>query len=157
MKSNILVVDSENSLAATTRELYEASYMVLAASNSAEALKLARTEMPALIILGCLMPRGTSFKLHKELKEGFVTKDICQLVVDVSPEEHSRKGWTISEGMQMLADDYISYPLEAGELKEVVDRLLERTTVKTIDLSHVLAQMEVALKRIDKIEKLLVR
>ena len=109
-----------------------------------------------MVMVGYLEPRGDAFELHKELRETLVTKNIPLLVVDVSPEEHTRKGWRRDEGMQMDAEDYISRPVEPAELLELVGKILKkRAAPKPMELRDVVEQMEGLLKRVDKIEKTL--
>lgn len=157
MKRSILVVDSEPDFIKTVREALNSSYEVSIASTRKEGLDKAKRETPHMVILGYLEPRGDAFELHKELRETLATKNIPLLVVDVSPEEHSRKGWRRDEGMQMDAEDYISRPVEPAELAELVGEILERKELplKSIDLSYVVEQMERLLKRVDKVEKML--
>ena len=156
----ILVVDSKPDFVETARKALETSFEVALASSLKEGLKKARGINPDLIILGYLEPRGSSFRLHNELRAesvASVTKNIPLLVVDVSPEEHSRKGWRREEGMQMDAEDYVPRPVEPGELKGMVDRILRKAQPKSMDFSEVLQEMEGILNRIDKIEKSLIR
>lgn len=153
----ILVVDCEPDFVAVAKKALDASFEVTFASSLGEGLGKASREALDLVVVGYLEPRGSSFRLHKELREGQMTKHIPMLVVDVRPEEHSRKGWRRDEGMQMDAEDYVSRPISAVELKEAVERILQRVHAKTMDLELVLGQMEKILRRIDKIEEQLVR
>lgn len=156
-KERILVVDNEISFLERTKQTLEAFYEVITASGKEEGLTKARKEAPDLIIIGYLEPRGTSFTLHKELRGEPSTRDIPLLIIDVRPEEHSQKGWRREEGLQMEADDYISRPIEPAELKETVERILQRASKKPRELREVLEHMEGALRRINQIEKMLIR
>lgn len=152
----ILVVDSEPDFINTVREALDTSYEVSVASTKKEGLNKAKRETPHMVILGYLEPRGDAFEMHKELRETLVTKNIPLLVVDVSPGEHTRKGWRRDEGMQMDAEDYISRPVEPAELAKLVEEILEeRAAPKPLELREVVEQMERVLKRVDKIEKML--
>ena len=157
-RHRILVVDSEPDFVKTVREALNSSHEISAASTRKEGLNKAKRETPHMVILGYLEPRGDAFKLHKELRETLVTKNIPLLVVDVSPEEHTRKGWRRKEGMQMDAEDYISCPVEPAELAELVGEILEkRAAPKPMELGDVVEQMERLLKRVDKIERALIK
>jgi DNA-binding response OmpR family regulator len=155
-RKRILIVDSEPDFVAKARKTLEGSYQVSVASSREEGLEKAKREYPDLVIVGFLEPRGSSFKLHKELRENLTTREIPLLVVDVRPEEHSRKGWTRDEGMQMDAEGYLTRPIESDELREEVARVLKSVTAKPVELEEVLEQMEMLLKRVEKIEKMLV-
>ena len=156
--SKILVIDKEPEFIEVARKAAElSSWQLITASGKEEGFKKALKEKPDLIILGYLEPRGSSFALHKELRKEPLTQNIPLLVVDVRPEEHSRKGWRKGEGLQMDAEDYISRPVEPAELQEIVKRIMQRTLVKALEPEEVLEHMEEALKRIDKIEETLVK
>jgi len=153
----ILVVDSEPDFIKTVRKALDTSYQVSIASTRKEGLSEAKKETPHMVILGYLEPQGDAFQLHKELREGLTTKNIPLLVVDVSPEEHTRKGWRREEGMQMNADDYISRPVEPPDLLELVGEILDRAATKPMELRDALKQMEGILKRVDKVGEMLAK
>ena len=156
---NILVVDNEFAFVELARNALESSsYQVVVVPDRKSALDTIRIEIPNLIIVGALEPRGDAFKLHRELRNSLGTHDIPILIIDVRPEEHFQKGWKLMEGMQMDAEDYMSRPVEPDELRTAVRRILERTAWRGhIDSSVVLEQMEEILKRVEKLGKSLVR
>ncbi len=156
-RQSILVVDTEPAFLRTVRQALEHLYEVSVASTRSEGLGKAESEAPAMVIVGFLEPRGEAFKLHKQLKENPKTNRMPLLVVDVRPEEHSRRGWRREEGSQMDAEGYISRPVEPVELAELVKDILKTTAPKSVELEDVLEQMEKVLKRMEKIEKLLVK
>jgi len=155
-KPRILVAETESDFIETAREAFKDYSEVTFASSLKTALDRATTEAPDIIIVGYLEPQGTSFELHRKLREEQLTQDIPLVVVDVRPEEHSRKGWKREEGMRMEADDYISRPVEPDELKETVETILRKDSSRPMELAEVAEQMEVILKRINKIEEMLV-
>lgn len=155
--TKILVIDSEPGFTKTTRQALETSCEIVTATSAEEGLEKATRECPEAIILGYLEPRGTSFKLHKELRSNSITKSIPLLVVDVRPEEHSRKGWKRHEGLHMNADDYISRPVESDELMKALEGIIRRASAEPMGLKEASEYMEKALKRINKIEELLVK
>lgn len=155
-RKKILIVDSEPGFVARARKALEGHYQVEVASSREEGLEKAKRGYPDLIIVGYLEPRGNSFKLHKDLRENLTTREIPLLVVDVRPEEHARKGWTREEGMQMDAEGYLSRPVDPDELREEVASILKSVAAKPVELEDVLEQMEMLLKRVEKIEKMLV-
>ena len=155
-KPRILVAEMESNFIETARKAFKDCSEVTFASSLKSALDRATDAKPDIIIIGYLEPRGTSFELHRKLREEILTQDIPLLVVDVRPEEHSRKGWKREEGMLMEAEDYISRPVEPEDLKETVEAILRKERSKPMELAEVAEQMEVILKRINKIEKMLV-
>jgi len=153
--NRILVVGSELDLMKAASEALGTSCELTHALTKVDGLEKARRLMPDLILLGYLDPRGTSFQLHKELRDSLITKNIPLVVVDVRREEHSRKGWRRDEGMQMDADDYLVQPVDPIVLRETVERVLTKMRTEARDLVEVLGEMERILKRVDKIEELL--
>ena len=156
VRPRILVAETESDFIETTMEAFRDCSEVIFASSLKTALDKATVEKPDVIIIGYLEPRGASFMLHQKLREKQLTQDIPLVVVDVRPEEHSRKGWKREEGMLMEAEDYISRPIEPIDLKETVGAILQKDSSRPMELAEVAEQMEVILKRINKIEKMLV-
>jgi len=156
-KQQILVVDNDPAFITVVKELLSCNYEVVTASTKQEAWNKLRMEVSNLIIIGYLNPRGESFKFHIEIRTNPLTVNTPLLIVDVRPEEHLRKGWTRDEGMQMDAEDYLSRPVSANELKKTIANILARQNDSPLELSGVLAQMEEALNRMDEIERFLVK
>ena len=107
----VLVVGSLPDFHQLVGKSLENRFDVIYASNENEGLSKARTERPQVLILGYLDPRGSSFRLHKKLREGWITKHIPQFVVDVHFSEEPDRAWTPQEAMQMDAEDYLSISL----------------------------------------------
>lgn len=151
--TKILVVDNDPDFVKLVRNtLGDSAYQVIIASDRKSGLEKARRESVDMVIVGALEPRGDAFKLYKELRGSPKTATIPMLVVDVRPDEHSRKGWRVNEGMQMNAEDYISRPIESDELVESVERVLERATRRTpIDFSKILEETREILNRVEKL------
>jgi hypothetical protein len=83
--------------------------------------------------VGYLEPRGSSFRLHKKLREGWITKHIPQLVVDVHFPGQPEKAWSPQEAMQMDAEDYLSIaPGDVTSLAQSMEalKLTEKIDVK---------------------------
>jgi PleD family two-component response regulator len=154
-RRRILIGDGEPDFVAEARKALEDSYEVTVASSRKESLEKARRECPDVVIVGFLEPRGDSFKLYKELREDPTTRNTLLLIVDVRPEEHSRKGWRRDERTQVDVECYLTRPVEIPELRETVARSLRSAEPKRMELEEVLEQMEGLLKRVERIEKML--
>jgi two-component system phosphate regulon response regulator PhoB len=155
-EQTILVVDTEPGLIEAANKAFQGIYEVTIASNLKSAMSKATEEQPSAILVGYLGPRGTSFELNQQLRKEEATKNIPQVIIDVRPEEHSRKGWKRYEGLKLDAEDYISRPVQPTELKQTVQAALKRAQAKPLELAEVVHQMEAILERIDKIERMLV-
>jgi methylenetetrahydrofolate reductase (NADPH) len=112
-RTKVLVVGSEAHFLEMMEKAFERPFDVLSASSENDGLLKARTERPDAIVLGYLEPRGTSFRLHKKFRSGWITKHIPLLVVDVLLTGQPHKAWTPQEAMQMDAEDYFS--ISAGD------------------------------------------
>ena len=154
--TKVLIIDSEPDFLKKTGGALKKTYTVVTAARAEEGLDKAERERPDVIILGYLNPRGTSFKVHTELRNRPPTRDIPLLIVDVRPEEHSRKGWKMHEGLKMNAEDYTSRPVELSELTRSIEGIIRRTSMEPMGLREASEQLEKALERINKIEELLI-
>ena len=127
-KPKILVIGSESEFLEKARESLDSnSYDVSFTSSGDEGLDKAKKDTPDAIILGYMEPRGEAFKLHSELREGWLTKNIPLLVVDIDSDQHASKGWRKEEGMVMDADNYVAI---SGNDSIPVTRLLEPVRIR---------------------------
>ncbi|HSB07512.1 MAG TPA: methylenetetrahydrofolate reductase, partial [Thermodesulfobacteriota bacterium] len=132
-RRKVLVVGSIPDFHQVVGKSLEGQFEVIDASSESEGLSKARTERPHALILGYIDPRGSSFRLHKKLREGWITKHIPQLVVDIHFPGQPQKAWTPQEAMQMDAEDYLS--IEPGDVSSVAQsmeilKLTEKIDVK---------------------------
>lgn len=120
----ILIVDDEPSFVeAFRRTLTANSYEVMTASSKVQAQDIMKT-VPDAVVLGTLVPAGQAFALHQWLKQHPRYKDIPLMVIDASYEERLFRGWRKFEGMQLVAEDYVTKPIEPVELLLRVKNLL---------------------------------
>jgi two-component system alkaline phosphatase synthesis response regulator PhoP len=151
----ILIIDCEASFIETSKKAFKSSFDVTCASSAEEGLKKAKKEVPDVIVLGYLEPRGVSGQVASRLAEDKTTTSIPILVVDVRPEEYTRKGWRWGDGFSHNVKGYVWRPLDASELKRTVEGVLQRVKAGTMNLTEVAEQTEEMLKRIDQLKKLL--
>jgi CheY-like chemotaxis protein len=79
--TKILLVDDSKFLRITTgRALARAGYDVIAANDGENALEMARTEKPDLILLDMLLPKMPGPEVLKALKSSPATADIAVVV-----------------------------------------------------------------------------
>ena len=107
-RSKVLLIGSETEFLEMAGKSLESQFDIQYAVNENEALSKARTERPDVVILEYLEPQGTAFRLHKQLREGWVTKHIPLLVVDVQLPGRPEKRWTNQETMGIDAEDHLS-------------------------------------------------
>src|SRR4030042_1990913 len=142
-KRKVLVIGSIPELHQLMEETLRNRFEVVHASSESEGLSKARGERPETLILGYLDPRGSSFRLHKKLREGRITKHLPQLIVDAHFPGQPEKSWTPAEAMQMDAEDYLS--VEQGDATSVAQavealKLTEKIDVKLSEKANPLKQ-----------------
>lgn len=120
-KNRILVVDDdERNLRIIEAMLIPQGYDVLLAQNGYEALKIAREQMPDVILLDIMMPQIDGFEVAKQLKADEGTKIIPIVMVTALREVEDRV-----KALEAGADDFLSKPVEKIELRARVSSLLK--------------------------------
>jgi two-component system phosphate regulon response regulator PhoB len=91
MESILLVEDSKFLKIATERVLTKAGYRVICAGDGEEALLLATTSPPGLIMLDMLLPKLSGPEVLRSLKKDVRTAHIPVLVLSSLPQSNERK------------------------------------------------------------------
>jgi CheY-like chemotaxis protein len=146
----VMVIDSEPDFIQNIRKKLGSYCDLTSAVNASEALSKLSKDKPDIIVLGYIEPPGASFDLHLKLRQDKISQCIPLLIIDVRPEEHSRKGWSRQQGQQMNADDYISKPVTPEDLKEAIDRLISQNPAESENASKYLERVLQKIKRIEK-------
>jgi two-component system alkaline phosphatase synthesis response regulator PhoP len=120
-QKKILVVDDEVDLVETIRFPLEAEgFNVLVAYNGEDALNMARTENPDLILLDIMLPKLDGYKVCRLLKFDERYKNIPIIMLTARAQEKDR-----IIGMETGADEYITKPFDMDKLLERVKAYLE--------------------------------
>jgi DNA-binding NarL/FixJ family response regulator len=123
----IMVVDDEDVFLLSFQKTLEArGFKVITATTKREAEEKMRKDMPDFVILGTIMPRGDAFQLHRFIREHPRLKDVPLIIVDAPFEKRLTEGWSMDEGVQMDADDYVTKPIEPSALIPRILALVER-------------------------------
>lgn len=121
--TKILVAEDE----ADIRELVAFSleniggFQVVKARNGAEAVQVARTEIPDLILMDVRMPRMTGVEACAKLKTIPETKDIPVVFLSAMGQEQE-----IQQGMDVGATEYVLKPFAPDVLMAKVREILGR-------------------------------
>ncbi len=94
-------------------------YEVLLAHHGENALELANSEHPDLVILDIMMPRLDGYQTCRQLKESAATSDIPVIFLSAKAQQSD-----IEKGKQYGVEDYLTKPFDPNELIEVVQRVL---------------------------------
>jgi DNA-binding response OmpR family regulator len=120
MTKTILVVDDEARLVSLIESyLTQEGYRVAKASNGREALFVARTEKPDLIVLDIMMPEMDGYEFMRLHRKEAPTP-IILLTARVEDEEKV-------VGLELGADDYMTKPFRPRELVARVRAVLRRS------------------------------
>lgn len=111
-EQKILIIDDERFNINVLIDILKPDYTTLIAKNGKQALKLAQTNQPDLILLDVTMPDMDGYEICRLLKEGGETKDIPVIFITArsEPEEQNK-------GYELGAVDYITKPFESSDVK----------------------------------------
>jgi|YNPNPStandDraft_1061719.scaffolds.fasta_scaffold01614_7 DNA-binding response OmpR family regulator len=124
MSQLILVVDDNEDVAETIdRSLRRAGYEVAVAYRGADALQIARTRHPDLVVLDILMPGMTGIEVCRHMR---ANPDLAQTPI-LFLTAKGEIGDKI-EGFEAGADDYLTKPFDLRELELRVKALLRRSS-----------------------------
>jgi len=98
-----------------------AGYQVVKARNGVEAVEMARTELPDLILMDVRMPKMTGVEACAKLKEIPETEDIPVVFLSAMGQEQE-----IKQGMNVGAIEYILKPFAPDVLMSKVHEILKR-------------------------------
>jgi DNA-binding response OmpR family regulator len=130
--SKILIVEDDPNLVAVLKyNLVKDGYEVVAADNGAQALDLARSERPELIILDLMLPQLSGFEVCRILRKE-MTVPIIMLTARTDEIDKI-------VGLEIGADDYMTKPFSMRELLARVHAMLRRVN---IDLQTPAAESE---------------
>jgi len=123
MARTILVVDDEPGIVKIARDYLErAGFQVISAGDGPTALRLARQERPALIVLDLMLPGVDGLDITRILRQDMLTAHIPIIMLTARVEETDRL-----IGLELGADDYITKPFSPRELVARVRAVLRRS------------------------------
>ncbi len=117
----LVIEDDPTQRLLTSSVLRKIGYVVVEAADGAQGLALAREQKPDLIVCDVMMPGMNGYELAAAIKQdaALATTPIIMLTA-MGNRSHVRIGMTAG------ADDYISKPFAAVELRDAVAALLAR-------------------------------
>jgi len=119
----ILVVDDEPGIVTIARDyLDRAGFRVITAGNGIDALRLARTERPSLLVLDLMLPGMDGLDVARALRGDPATRMLPIIMLTARVDETDRL-----IGLELGADDYISKPFSPREMVARVRAVLRRS------------------------------
>ncbi|HYI44083.1 MAG TPA: response regulator [Actinomycetota bacterium] len=118
--ARILICDDDPAILRVLQVNLEVEgYETLLAHHGEEALKIAGTEKPDLIILDIMMPRMDGYQTCDALKADPETKGIPVVFLSAKAQDSD-----IEKGKSYEVEDYITKPFDPDTLIEVVERVI---------------------------------
>lgn len=122
----ILVVDDEPGIVTIARDyLDRAGFRVVTAGDGPNALRLARSERPSLLVLDLMLPGMDGLDVARTLRGDPATRALPIIMLTARVEEADRL-----IGLELGADDYITKPFSPRELVARVRAVLRRAGVE---------------------------
>jgi DNA-binding response OmpR family regulator len=118
----VLVADDEEDIRALVAfRLDRAGYDVITAADGEEALTLATTRLPDLVVLDMMMPKANGLEVTRSLRGLEATKHIPVILLTARAQEAD-----VASGFEAGVDDYVKKPFSPKDLQLRVQALLER-------------------------------
>jgi DNA-binding response OmpR family regulator len=120
-RGSVLVVDDEPTIAeVVARYLDRAGYQTSVAGNGLEAIEVAATQRPDLVVLDLMLPGLDGLEVMRRLR-GQDRDRVAVILLTAKGEESDRV-----IGLRLGADDYVVKPFSPAELVARVDAVLRR-------------------------------
>ncbi len=116
----LLADDNPQILGMLAARLERKGYEILTAADGEEALEIANTQQPALVVLDVMMPKKNGWEVARALKQSEVTASIKVVVLTAIGE-------SINEMTSPLygADAYLDKPFDFTELERTIRELID--------------------------------
>ena len=121
MTKRVLIVEDEENILELLSAIFEdlGDYRILCARNGADALRIARTDNPDIIMLDIRLPKLNGYEVCKSVKSNSAMSHIKVLMISGMAQNSDRQ-----KAQEAGADGYITKPFSPIELVEKVEELL---------------------------------
>ncbi len=127
MPEKVLIVDDDlQTLRLISLMLERQGYRILAASTAAQALHMAHTERPGVIVLDIMMPDMDGYEVTRRLRKDPETASIPILMFTAKTQVEDKVS-----GYEAGADDYLTKPIHSAELSAHLRALLNRSKARS--------------------------
>ena len=118
IKKVLVVDDSKTELMFLTDLLTKNGFTVKTAENAEDAFRRLAEEKPELILMDVVMPGQNGFQLTRAISRDPLYSDV-PIMICTSKNQETDRVW----GMRQGARDYITKPVNAGELMAKIKAL----------------------------------
>ena len=120
MKKKILIVDDEPHIVKLISvRLMAKGYKVLFANDGMDCVKIAKREVPDLILLDIMIPHGGGIRAFEKLLQLDITRNIPVIFMTAYPKAEIK-----TQVMRMGANGHISKPFIGTEMEETIQNVL---------------------------------
>jgi len=128
-EEKILVVDDEEHIQELIKfNLEKSGYKVICADNGIDAIKLAKEQMPQMMLLDLMLPGMDGLDVCKEIRKDSNMSNMPIIMITAKGEEIDK-----IIGLELGADDYITKPFSVRELVARIKAILRRSTMQLVE------------------------
>lgn len=121
-KPRILLVDDQESVLKLLDAILKVrNYDVMYASNGLDAVEIAMSVKPNLVLLDVMMPGMDGFKVCQTLKANAPTKDIPVVFLTARGDDADRE-----MGERVGASGFVKKPFRSVELLNIISELIDK-------------------------------
>jgi len=120
-RKRVLVVDDEKGVRRLVCQILRHDYTILEAQDGEEAVNMAHSQEPDLIIMDMMMPKMDGLTACYAIRKDPATKSIPVVMLTAIDQELNKKLSTTVMG----ASKYMTKPFNAQELLETIKQLLD--------------------------------
>ncbi|QIP16077.1 response regulator [Spirosoma aureum] len=117
----LLIIDDNADIRTYIRHIFEADFQVIEAEDGQDGLEKATAVTPTIVICDLMMPRLDGFGFCRILKSQEATSHIPVVMLTAKATLEDRL-----EGFELGADDYLTKPFNADEIRVRVRNLLDK-------------------------------
>ena len=120
MPKRVLIADDEPNIVTSLEFLMEqAGYEIRIAANGAEALDVARSFRPDVVLLDVMLPVKSGYEVCQQLKSDPTTRDIRIVMVSAKGRDVE-----VAKALELGADAYVTKPFSTRDLVAKVREIL---------------------------------
>jgi signal transduction histidine kinase/DNA-binding response OmpR family regulator len=116
----LLIVEDNQELRHFVADYFKRSFHVITASNGREALELARTNMPTLILSDVMMPEMDGVEFMRHIKNDERTNHIPVILLTARAAQEEKIA-----ALQLGTEEYLAKPFSIGELSVRISNIID--------------------------------
>ena len=128
-EEKILVVDDEEHIQELIKfNLEKSGYKVICADNGIDAIKIAKEQLPQIMLLDIMLPGMDGLDVCKEIRKDSNMSNMPIIMITAKGEEIDK-----IIGLELGADDYITKPFSVRELVARIKAILRRSNLPLVE------------------------